>query len=320
MHSHARMGAIQNLLGKLGYVNLDRYGLLLTPDGRVLSQRPAVLDDGLGGRIVGWEDGDLAAMELEQWEPARPAKKRATARRVAVAMAPTIPAPARPQAPLAARIVAPAAPVVVAPAPAVAPAAAAAPFAAAPAPAPAVVAPPTQPPAVEAADEPEDDDWEWVIAIARARAAADEVETAAAAPKFIAAQTQPMAKVATPAPAAKHVVAAKPVPPPLPPPGEDTKLGVKSYEPPKRAPSPKTIIPVPQLPRVTDPSLVRPAVVARGTGPQASQAPLRRVPRSTNRIEDTVRTAPAPANDDRTSPGIALPPASGGRKVAAKQK
>lgn len=315
MHSHARMGAIQNLLGKLGYVKLDRYGLLLTPDGRVLSQRPAVLDDGLGGRIVGWEDGDLAAMELEQWEPARPAKKRATARRVAVAMAPTIPAPARPAVPLAAKVVAPAA-AVVAPAAAVV---------AAPAPAPAVVAPPTSARAVEAADEPEDDDWEWVIAIARARAAADDVETAAAAPKFIPVQTQPMAVVAKPAAAmpvpAKHAVAAKPVPPPLPPPGEDTKLGVKSYEPPKRAPSPKTIIPVPQLPRVTDPSLVRPAAVtARGSGPQVAQAPLRRVPRSTNRIEDTVRTAPAPANDDRTSPGIALPPAGGGRKVAAKQR
>ena len=102
MHAHARMGAIQNLLGKLGYAKLDRYGLLLTAEGRVLSQRPSVLDDGLGGRIVGWEDGDLAAMELEPWEPARPAKKRATARRVAVAMAPTIPAPARPPVPLAA--------------------------------------------------------------------------------------------------------------------------------------------------------------------------------------------------------------------------
>ncbi|MBV8758974.1 MAG: hypothetical protein JO257_16925 [Deltaproteobacteria bacterium] len=298
------MGAIQNLLGKLGYVKLDRYGLLLTPDGRVLSQRPSVLDDGLGGRIVGWEDGDLAAMELEPWEPAvrakKPAKLRATAGRVAVAMAPTIPAPARPQAPLAAKVVAPAA-------------AAPAPVAAAPA--PVVVAPPTPAPEVEAADEPEEDDWEWVVAIARARAAAEEAEAAAAAPKFVPAQTQPMAAVAKPAPvvAAKHAVPAKPVPPPLPPPGEDTKLGVKSYEPPTRAPSPKTIIPVPQLPRATGSAFVRPAVTP-------VTPPLRRVPRSTDRIEDTVRTSPAPANDDKTSPGIALPPAGGGRKVAAKQR
>ena len=300
MHTHARMGAIQNLLGKLGYAKLDRYGLLLTPDGRVLTQRPHILDDGLGGRIVGWEDGDLAAMELEPWEPARPAKKRATARRVAVAMAPTIPAPARPPVPLAAKVVAPAA---------LAPVAA--PVVAAPAPAPVVVAPPTPAPVVEAADEPEEDDWEWVVAIARARAAAEEAEQAAAAPKFTApVQSKPVA--------ARHAVPAKPTPPPLPPPGEDTKVGIAPK--PATVVAPKTIIPVPTLPRAADPSLVRPPVVARGSGPQVAQQPLRRVPRSTNRIEDTVRTSAAPANDDKTSPGIALPPASGGRKVAAKQR
>ena len=290
MQSHARMGAIHNLLGKLGYAKLDRYGLLLTPDGRVLTQRPHVLDDGLGGRIVGWEDGDLAAMELEPWEPARPAKKRATARRVAVAMAPTIPAPARPPVPLAAP----------APAPVIA--------------APVAVAPPAP---VADAEEPEEDDWEWVVAIARARAAAEEAEQAAAAPKFIApVQTKPVAMVA-----AKHVVAAKPTPPPLPPPGEDTKVGMAPKAP---VVAPKTIIPVPTLPRATDPSLVRPPVIARGSGPQvapAAQPPLRRVPRSTDRIEDTVRTQAAPpANDDKTQPGIMLPPSGGGRRVAAKQK
>jgi len=312
MHTHARMGAIQNLLGKLGYAKLDRYGLLLTPDGRVLSQRPDVLDDGLGGRIVGWEDGDLAAMELEPWEPARPAKKRATARRVAVAMAPTIPAPARPPVPLAAKVVAPAAPAVAAPvvaAPVVAATVAAAPVAAVPA--PVVVAPPTVAPAVDAGDEPEEDDWEWVVAIARARAAAEEAEQAAAAPKLTApVQSKPIS--------ARHAVAAKATPPPLPPPGEDTKVGIAPK--PTAVVAPKTIIPVPTLPRVTDPSLVRPPVIARGSGPQVAPQPLRRVPRSTNRIEDTVRTSAAPANDDKTSPGIALPPAGGGRKVAAKQK
>ena len=50
----------------------DRYGLVLTPDGRILSMRPAVLDDGLGGKIVGWHDGDLAAMELEHWGTLEP--------------------------------------------------------------------------------------------------------------------------------------------------------------------------------------------------------------------------------------------------------
>ena len=72
MHSSGVMGAIDNLLERMGYVKLDRYGLLLTPEGRILSSRPAVLDDGLGGRIVGWDEGDLAAMELDRWAPARP--------------------------------------------------------------------------------------------------------------------------------------------------------------------------------------------------------------------------------------------------------
>src|SRR4051794_10788904 len=77
------MPAISNLMKRLGYAKLSRYGLVLTPEDRVLSMRPAVLDDGLGGRIVGWEDGDLAAMELTKWEPARPAAKPAVATRVA---------------------------------------------------------------------------------------------------------------------------------------------------------------------------------------------------------------------------------------------
>jgi hypothetical protein len=59
------MGALDNFLRRFGYAKLDRYGLMLTGDDRVLSTRPAVLDDGLGGKIVGWLDDDLAAMELE---------------------------------------------------------------------------------------------------------------------------------------------------------------------------------------------------------------------------------------------------------------
>src|SRR5687768_3195264 len=86
------MPAIDTLLKRLGFVRLDRYGLVLTPEGRIMSLRPAVLDDGLGGRIVGWTDGDLAAMELQKWEPARPAPKTAVATRVAVAP-PPIPTP-----------------------------------------------------------------------------------------------------------------------------------------------------------------------------------------------------------------------------------
>jgi hypothetical protein len=326
---HARMGAIHNLLERFGYVKLGRYGLLLTPDGRILSQRPAVLDDGGGNKIVGWQDDDLAAMELEKWEPPRPARKKA---RVAMATAPTVPAPARPMLPQVAAVVAPRLPGV------------------------APVAAPTISQRVEAAEEPGDDDWEWTIAVARARAAAEEAEKAAAQSQFV--KPEPTVETSAPRPVTKPApVAAKPVarqttapigspvakpaplpkvsnffqdapktqpmakvaePAPLPPPpavkrpatedGEDWEKVIAKA---RTVATPKTIIPVPQLSRVADPSLVRPPVVP----------PLKRVPRATDRLEDTVRTnAAPPANDDKTQPGIALPPSGGGRRVAAKQK
>jgi hypothetical protein len=95
------MPAISNLLARFGFVKLARYGLVLTPEGRIMSLRPAILEDGLGGRIVGWPDGDLAAMELQKWEPALPAKQPAPATRVAAAP-PPIPAPKAVPAPVVA--------------------------------------------------------------------------------------------------------------------------------------------------------------------------------------------------------------------------
>ncbi|HEY5946216.1 MAG TPA: hypothetical protein VIV40_12025 [Kofleriaceae bacterium] len=179
------MGAIDNFLKRWGFAKLDRYGLILTPEDRVISMRHAVLDDGLGGKIVGWLEGDLAAMELDQWG----ATKRATAKPIA--------APASlHKLPAVARVVAPAAPA--SPAPNTTPVAHASTVASPARPLPgvatsaapvaarkAVTAPtpiPTQAPApapvVAAAQEPGEDEWEWEIAMARARAAADEVEAA----------------------------------------------------------------------------------------------------------------------------------------------
>lgn len=177
------MGAIDNFMKRWGFARLDRYGLVLTPEDRVISTRPTVLDDGLGGKIVGWLEGDLAAMELDHWA----APRRATAKRV------TAPASLHklpPAPPLAARTIAPAAP---APAPVVA---AVAPAAVAPAPAPRplpgvshVASPVTAPTAIQAPapapapvvaemEEPGEDEWEWEIAMARARATAEESEQA----------------------------------------------------------------------------------------------------------------------------------------------
>src|SRR5215510_5092026 len=65
------MPTIQHLLQRWGFVKLRRYGLELTSDGRILSTRPAVLDDGTGGRIVGWQDGDVAIWKLSRWKLSR---------------------------------------------------------------------------------------------------------------------------------------------------------------------------------------------------------------------------------------------------------
>ena len=80
-----------SVLERLGFVKLRNFGLFLTPEGRILSIRPAILDDGTGGRIVGWKDDDLAELQLARWAgpAARPAAEAAVAPRVAVAMVPT---------------------------------------------------------------------------------------------------------------------------------------------------------------------------------------------------------------------------------------
>lgn len=66
------MPLIHRLLQRWGFVKLGRYGLVRTPDGRILTTRPKILDDGSGGRIVGWEDGDPATTELAAWRPVSP--------------------------------------------------------------------------------------------------------------------------------------------------------------------------------------------------------------------------------------------------------
>jgi len=244
------MGAIDNFLKRRGYAKLDRYGLVLTPDDRVLSTRPAVLDDGLGSKIVGWVDGDLAAMELDKWAPAA---MPAAAKTVAVTG--RLQSPERPKTPTQRPLpgVAPkqTAPVAVVPAPMVAPA----PIAVAPAPAP-IAAPPApvrsplpaamaapapapvdeddeaewerirakmsvvpaapvpRAPVVAAEPELTEDEWEWEIAMARSRAAAEDVQQSAAAMQFTKPKASPktmqMAAVSTPSKAAQKAYAAKP--------------------------------------------------------------------------------------------------------------
>ncbi len=294
------MGALDKFLRRFGFVRLDQYGLVHTADDRIVSTRPTVLDDGLGTKIVGWRDGDLAAMELEPWLPAG----------VAAPKKPLAPKPLPAPPPVAARPLPGVAPVAPAPVPVAAPA----PVVAAPAPAPAPK--PVPAPVVVAAPSPqvaqepvvEEDDWEWEIAVARARAEAADAERTAVAPP----QPELLASLAKAEPESWDEPAPRPV----------TRAPRVTQQPIAAAPAPvrpqpsgKTIIPVPSLPVAADPRSVRPVVAPR------------RMPRATGRMEDTIQThAAPPANEDRTSTQVTLPPAAttiglpSTRRVAAKQR
>src|SRR4051812_19844197 len=141
------MPAIQQLLQRWGFVQLRRYGLELTSDGRILSTRPAVLDDGTGGRIVGWQDGDVSIWKLSGWTGAPRVGPEGTSEVAAAPLAAPIPA-ARPAIPTVSE-------------------AGAAP-----------VRPSARVIPAEVAGEPavDEDDWEWTIALARARVAVEEAE------------------------------------------------------------------------------------------------------------------------------------------------
>jgi hypothetical protein len=339
------MPALDSLMKRFGFVRLARYGLVLTPEGRIMSLRPAVLDDGLGGRVVGWQHGDLAAMELQRWEPARPAPApvRAVADRVAVI-------PPVPPRPPVARV----APVAIIPERAAPMAAIAAPVSA---PLPIV-------PAVEVASAPqvEEDDWEWTIALARARAAADDGDTAAEAvqpprlaaetvvsppapnlaaptPRFMPVKTQPGVNVRSPldtdswpkteplgtleyedytspsseiARIARLANALKPpvvIPAPkAPTPAAPTPV-VRAAP---RAASPATIIPIPKLPSVRTTtsetgrtSAIQPVVRAMATPIPAAP---RRLAKGTGPVTQTVAIAPPPPirSGEDTMPAFAI--------------
>lgn len=310
------MPAIDNLLKRIGFVRLSRYGLVLTPEGRIMTLRQDILNDGMDGKIVGWLDRDLAATELAKWEPVRPAAVRAAASRVAIP--PPIPSLVPPPVPA---FVSPPIPVSLVPPP--------------PAPRPVI-------PVVASAVEPEEDEWEWEIALARARAAAEDAEIAVRAmvaappvrrtrqdtvpppPVSEPRKTQPMPSLAesisdewpkteplgaidyedytNPMTEVVRVVRAAQVPAPAPKPVPMPKATspsqpiVRTYA---RAESPVTIIPVPKLPRITQMqfSALEPVVSPR------------RMPKGTPAPQLAI-TPPPPirAGADETKPGIVLPP------------
>ncbi|MDQ3335111.1 MAG: hypothetical protein M4D80_08110 [Myxococcota bacterium] len=242
-----------------------------------MSLRPAVLDDGLGGRIVGWPEGDLAAMELQKWEPARPAPKPAVATRLAITP-PPIPLPKPP--PIAAPV-----PVLVVPAPVVAQAA-----------------------------QVDEDDWEWEIALAHARVAAEESEQAAAsvrAPRArldtIPPPTQKLAVLKIPP---KHptqqlpVVVKPPAPLPLPRPGTSPATII----PIPRLPSIKDrTLQIQPVVSSSRPSRTR---LAKGTGPVIGTPRPSEIAVACVAPPPPIRAAEpndwAPEDNERTIPG--LPP------------
>jgi hypothetical protein len=340
------MGAIDNFLKRWGYAKLDRYGLLLTAEDRVLSTRPAVLDDGLGSKIVGWIDGDLAAMELERWGASRPAAAKPVAATPKLQSQPVRrPSPTTPPRPVQAPAIAspppaqPAQPVPAAPAVAPRSSVLVAP------PPPVLVKPAAVSAAVEAGPPVEEDEWEWEIAMARARAAADEVQLAvssitpragnktepmiAADPMASWPATEPLGEtwgdVSEPAaprvlsPVSKTLLVDKRLP------AQPAPSSRPAATPAARAGA-RTVIPVPSLPVAARPQDVRPAAHTPSEPLRSRPAPARtRLARGTS--EETVQThrppTSPPANDD-TSPYVTLPAevkptgSTHGRRVAAK--
>jgi hypothetical protein len=299
------MPVIQRLLERWGFVKLRRYGLARTPDGRILSTRPAILDDGSGGRIVGWQDDDLAMAELAPWEPgAQNAQPRIAPRPLPGLVPAGAPPPRAAPALLAAPVPATVPPVIT--------------TVSVPAPA-AAQPPPAAMPVEVAAEAPvDDDDWEWMIALARVRA-----EEALPARTAALTRTRPMATVAVKDPAASGEW------PETAPIGaidydEDSRVGTRpsitAPRPPAEAPAqrvPVTVIPVPTLPTVqgTNPA-GRLQPVVRTAVPPAS---MNRFAKGTAPVDPDADYAAASMPDDtdpnvsvgdRTTPGIAMPPAA----------
>jgi hypothetical protein len=273
------MPAIQHLLRRWGFVKLRSYGLELTADGRILSTRPAVLDDGTGGRIVGWQDGDVSIWKLSRWSgPPRVGPEVASG----VIMTPA-PAPAaRPAIP--------------------APSEASAATGAAPSRSSARVIP------ADVAGEPtvDEDDWEWTIALARARVAVE--ETQAARPPAVAPRPAPPAVPLSDRPTLRSSATAD-----LAASGDwretdtaDTAEAsacdddrVSSHSLPRivaevavpRTTTPSTVIPVPALPTVDATRRARLEPVVR-TAPSPAQ--VSRLAKGTGPVDPPTRPAAAP--------------------------
>ena len=251
--------AVEKLMKRLGFVKLGRYGLALTFDDRVTTLRPVVLDDGMGGRVVGWKDNDLAQADLAAWpagqslvmDHALPSQPQPIA--PPVMRRQTIPPPTPMIPPRAALTISP------------------------------IAAPPPPPPPLP---EPEpdaepDEDWEWTLAVARARAAEEDV--------IVRPVIAPLPVVAA-APPPRPVLVSVPIEVPA---AKTAPLRVARI-PELVSPARATVIPVPTLPRYANtshPSVYRPQPVVRTP---SSFPETRRFARGTLPADRDL----VPANDD----------------------
>jgi hypothetical protein len=78
------MGILDALCSRLGYVKLDDYGLVRTADDRIATLHRSMLDDGAGGRVVGWRAEDPAPAQLAPMELVRPKDTSAVTSRARV--------------------------------------------------------------------------------------------------------------------------------------------------------------------------------------------------------------------------------------------
>jgi hypothetical protein len=305
-----------------------------------LSTRP-----GTGGRIVGWQDDDLAMAELQVGGPTEGDRARS-----AVAQRPAGPPPVSPATP--GLVGPPGYPQVITEASVLA-------RAASEASASVMVEPVAGEPMVD------EDDWEWTIALARARAEAPDEAAARAAPPSAPTgakrvvtrtdvRTRPMPAMAMPAPAMKDPAAsgewpktetigeidyddpARPTrtairtPPVAPAPrarrttpstlstSSTSKAPAAALPPVPRGPAPATVIPVPTLPTMHGSAHTnRLEPVVRTATAQIPPASMARFAKGTGEVgqRDTARGTPAMTDDtqpnlsigDRTTPGIAMP-------------
>src|SRR2546423_857047 len=91
------MAVFDDLMKRLGFVKLRKFGLMLTDDGRVVSTRTEVLDDD-GTPVVGWRDTDLAAAQLPKWGAAKP-QPAPVESRISARMKAAVPPPAAAEPP-----------------------------------------------------------------------------------------------------------------------------------------------------------------------------------------------------------------------------